>query len=378
MSAFFAHRLYLATGLLSCGHEVWLCAGALPTTLPKDLPKNLKLIELKLVQQHFSLASDIQLMWKFQTLLKTIQPDIVHAFTIKPILYMSMCQAINRLLLRNVPKLVLTFPGLGKVFERAQGLLGYVRLRLVSSFLKYSLKLLPYTATFENSYDQDILVCTGIIRMENSRTILGAGIDYSKYYPPQGTRSSGPITFLFASRLLAAKGVKVFLEAVVAAEMPPAKAHFVIAGQYDSANPDAIDVANLIASDTKYANVEFVGEVEANLMPDLLKSADVVCLPTQLSEGFPRILIEAAACGCALIGSDQPSIRQIIIEGETGWLLSSNKVEELASKMSYAANNLDNTRVAGKNAANYVKKLPFDNEAVYEKFNDIYAELLQR
>ena len=112
-------------------------------------------------------------------------------------------------------------------------------------------------------------------------------------------------------------------------------------------------------------------------MPALLQSVDVVCLPTQLSEGFPRILIEAEACGCALIGSDQPSIRQIVMEGETGWLLNSNKVEELALKMTYAANNIDITRLAGKKAAHYVKNLPFDNKAVFDKFSDIYSELLQ-
>ena len=378
MSAFFAHRLYLAAGLLSRGDEVWLCAGALPTTLPTDVPHDLKLIELELIQQHFSLTSDIKLMRKFQLLLETIQPDIVHAFTIKPILYMSICQAINRIRFKNVAKLVLTFPGLGKVFEHAQGYLGYIRRRLVSSFLKYSLKLLPYIATFENSYDQDVLVRTGLLRMGNTRTILGAGIDYSKYYPPQTVGTTGPIRFLFASRLLAAKGVKVFLEAVVATELPVDKAHFIIAGQYDPKNPDAIDVANLIASDTKYDNVKFIGNVDANLMPALLRSVDVVCLPTQLSEGFPRILIEAAACGCALIGSDQPSIRQIVVEGETGWLLNSNKVEELALKMTYAANNIDITRLAGKKAAHYVKNLPFDNKAVFDRFSDIYSELLQR
>jgi glycosyltransferase involved in cell wall biosynthesis len=48
---------------------------------------------------------------------------------------------------------------------------------------------------------------------------------------------------------------------------------------------------------------------------------------------MPRVLLEAAAMGRPVIGSDVPGCRQIVREGETGFLAEARSGRALADKM---------------------------------------------
>jgi glycosyltransferase involved in cell wall biosynthesis len=48
---------------------------------------------------------------------------------------------------------------------------------------------------------------------------------------------------------------------------------------------------------------------------------------------MPRVLLEAAAMGRPLIGADVPGCRQIVREGETGFLAEARSASGLAQKM---------------------------------------------
>jgi glycosyltransferase involved in cell wall biosynthesis len=50
-----------------------------------------------------------------------------------------------------------------------------------------------------------------------------------------------------------------------------------------------------------------------------LAQADCLVLPSY-REGVPRTLLEAAAMGKPLIATDAPGCRDVVVDGETGWL----------------------------------------------------------
>ena len=63
-----------------------------------------------------------------------------------------------------------------------------------------------------------------------------------------------------------------------------------------------------------------------------LKTADVLLLPS-LTEGSPNVLLEAMACGCAVVASDVPGCRELITPGETGHLCCSADVQCFARQV---------------------------------------------
>jgi glycosyltransferase involved in cell wall biosynthesis len=65
--------------------------------------------------------------------------------------------------------------------------------------------------------------------------------------------------------------------------------------------------------------VTWEGNVPNPLLPEYLNQAGIFVLPS-LYEGHPKALLEAMACGLAVIGGDSPGIRDVVRHGETGYL----------------------------------------------------------
>lgn len=366
---FLAHRINLALPLLRSGHKVVLVAGEVTPSARLELPVDIHLEEVDLHRHRLSPVSDYRVMRHFLDAVRRHRPQVVHAITIKPALLAAM--GLPRLGRRwwPLPRLVLTFPGLGRVFE-GEGAWSALRRRIVSAAFAIGLRRLDHVATFENPADRDALVRRGLFSPDRAVALMGAGIALDLFHAaPEG--KSGSLTFLLASRLLHAKGIALYVDACNRLAMAGVKARFLLAGPNDPGYPDNYDPENERAAG-RLGVVEYLGAVPPSAMPELLRASDVVCLPSCLREGFPRSLIEAAACGTALIGSDQPSIRQIVLEGETGWLVKMGDVESLAAAMRDAAADPTRTRSMGRAAAALAGRLPVGDEAVFAQFWKLY------
>ena len=132
---------------------------------------------------------------------------------------------------------------------------------------------------------------------------------------------------LFASRLLWSKGVAEYVEAarLVYESMPSAQ--FLIAGETDPGNPAAVPQGVIDQWKTR-TDLKILGHREDML--DLLRSVDVVALPSYYGEGVPRILIEAAATGLPLVATDKPGCREIVRHGVNGLLVPPKDAGQLA------------------------------------------------
>ncbi|TAK13055.1 MAG: glycosyltransferase family 1 protein [Anaerolineae bacterium] len=64
---------------------------------------------------------------------------------------------------------------------------------------------------------------------------------------------------------------------------------------------------------------QFLGALPNAALPALLNDSAVYVLPS-LYEGHPKTLIEAMACGAAVVGTNVPGIRELITDGENGRL----------------------------------------------------------
>lgn len=146
--------------------------------------------------------------------------------------------------------------------------------------------------------------------------IRGSGVDlttYSHLPLPEGE----PIVLL-AARLLVDKGVREFVEAARILKPRSCPARFVLVGTVDLANPASLAQPE-VDSWVKEGVVDWWGH--RSDMPKVLSSAHIVVLPSY-REGMPKVLLEAAACGRAVITTDVPGCRDAIDPGVTGlWYL---------------------------------------------------------
>ena len=161
--------------------------------------------------------------------------------------------------------------------------------------------------------------------------IPGSGVDTNRFTPiPE---PDGPPTFGFVGRLLNDKGIRTLLAAhrLLRARMPEAR--LLIAGTPDPANPASVTEAEA-KSWNEQPGVAWLGHVDD--IACLWAQAHVAILPSR-REGLPLSLMEAAACGRAMIASDVPGCREIVIHEETGLLFPVDDAPALAEAMARLA-----------------------------------------
>jgi glycosyltransferase involved in cell wall biosynthesis len=139
----------------------------------------------------------------------------------------------------------------------------------------------------------------------------------------------------------------------------------------DSANPTSVSQGQLDEWVSEGA-VEHWGYLAD--MPMVMASANLVVLPSY-REGLPKVLLEAAASGRAVVTTDVPGCRDAIEPGVTGMLVPVRDAEALALAIEkLLAKPMERTAMglAGRQLAE--KK--FDVRAVVDRHLEIYQRLL--
>ncbi len=95
------------------------------------------------------------------------------------------------------------------------------------------------------------------------------------------------------------------------------------------------------------------------------------------SEAFSNSILEAMACGCAIIGSRVGGTPELIGDDERGLLFSSGNVEELSERICQLIQNINLRDSLRRNAAQFARtKLNMESNA--ERNADIYETILRR
>ena len=74
-------------------------------------------------------------------------------------------------------------------------------------------------------------------------------------------------------------------------------------------------------------------EIAASSKWAAFASSDIFVLPSIYGEGMPMALLEAMACGCIVIASDNASISAVIDSGYNGYIVPAGDVDALAEKL---------------------------------------------
>jgi glycosyltransferase involved in cell wall biosynthesis len=311
-------RLGLIKELRARGHEIILLSP------PGDHHERLKeqgfrWLPFPLSRQGINPVNEIQTFVRLVRIYRQIRPDIVHHFTIKPVIYGSCAAHLLR-----VSGIINSITGLGHLFIDP----GFITriLRLIAKWL-YRFSLRSTQIIFENPEDRNIFIQHKFARTEQTHLILGTGVDVEKFQP---TKKSNEIPLvLFSSRLLATKGLIEFVDAIRILNKKGRKARFAIAGTPDPGNPASIPQGQL-DSWRHESLAELWGWQDD--MPAALTKTDIFCLPSY-REGVPNALLEACASGLPIVTTDVPGCRDVVKHGVNGLLVPPRDANALADAL---------------------------------------------
>src|SRR3546814_574169 len=285
---FLSHRLPLALRAKEEGYEVHVAT--------MDGPSVARIVELGLVHHAIPMSrsgknplQELQSLYALWALFRRLRPQIVHAVTIKPVLYGGIAAR-----LAGVPAYVAAISGLGFIFMRPVQGVDFLRM---ATTLLYRLALGHRNSRviFQNTNDRDVLRAAGAVRAEQAVLIRGSGVSLDEFQaepePP------GPPVAIMAARLLRDKGVEEFVEAARLSAADTSGLRWVLAGSPDPGNPASID-QDQFERWQQEGLVQCLGE--RHDIAQLYRDAHIVVLPSY-REGLPKSLVAAADCGRAVV-----------------------------------------------------------------------------
>jgi glycosyltransferase involved in cell wall biosynthesis len=314
---FCSHRLPLGIAARSHGYDVTV-ATRVQRHAETIRAAGLELVPLQWSRHGHNPFKELGALREILHVYRRQRPDIVHHVAVKPVLYGSIAARLT-----GTPAVVNAIAGLGYL-ESSNDLRARILGRIVQTGYHLLLDRPNSRLIVQNPDDLSTLVDRGIIDAGRVALIRGSGVDITRFTPipePDGT----PLVVLPA-RLLRDKGVVEFVDAARRLRAEGVSARFALVGDPDPKHPAAISPADLERWQ-KQGAVECWGWRED--MVEVFQRCHLVCLPSY-REGLPKALLEAAACGRAIVTCNVPGCREVVRDGDNGLLVRPRDSASLA------------------------------------------------
>ena len=357
-------RRSLVLALRDAGHEVLLLSpdgnyGARLQAL------GLRWQALPMRRRSLNPLRELALLARLVRLFGREQPALVHGFTIKCAVYGSLAAR-----LAGVPARVNSVAGMGYVFTSDDAKARALR-PLVRSLLRIALGGDDARLVLQNPDDVALFARSRLVDPGSIRLIPGSGVDCERFRPDPSHAAGERLRVLLAARLLWDKGLAEYVEAARLLRERGVPVDLLLAGEPDPGNPASVAEAEVRAWVAE-GLLQWLGHVDD--MPALLRSVDVVALPSY-REGLPKGLIEAAACGLALIATDVPGCREVVEDGVDGLRIPVRDAPALADAIARLHADPDLRARLGA-AARRKAEERFDQRIVVASTLAVYRELL--
>jgi glycosyltransferase involved in cell wall biosynthesis len=359
---FLSHRLALALAAKAQGFRVQI-ATHVESRADEIRSYGFELFPMAIRRGQGSLRSEVAALLELVDLYRREKPDIVHHVSVKHAVVGTLAARIA-----GVSRVVNAVTGLGHVFTHDSAKTRILRC-MVKIALRYGMPRSQTRVIVQNADDQRFLVQAGIVHPSQTVLIRGSGVDLAQYSPTP--EPPEPITILLGARMLWDKGVGEFVEAARIIRRSDRSTRFVLAGEPDPANPLSIDSSQLRQWESQ-GIVEWKGYC-TNMASELRKS-HIVVLPSY-REGLPKVLLEAAACGRPLIATDVPGCREIVRNGENGYLIPLGNSVRLADAICRLRDNANGRRAMGGRSREIVAG-EFSADIVVSRTMQLYRLLL--
>ena len=273
---------------------------------------NCKLIRIPMERRGMNPIKDINLIKSYYEIMKAEKPDLVITYTIKPNIYGGF---VSRIL--KVPYAV-NITGLGTAFQN-NGMLKH----MVTLMYKIALKKVKIVF-FENSENRDVIVNYGIVPLEKTQVLAGAGVDLEHFQYIEYPEECECTIFLFIGRVMREKGIDELFEAMRRLKQGGYNCSLDVLGGFEE---------NYSSKIKKYEEegwLHYQG-YQDDVRP-FIEKCHCFVLPSW-HEGMANTNLECAASGRPVITSNIHGCLEAVIDGKTGYLAEKKSADDLYKTM---------------------------------------------
>jgi glycosyltransferase involved in cell wall biosynthesis len=357
---FLSHRLPMARAAKEAGYEVHV---ATRLADGKDAIEREGFVPHELSWSRGSLSplGSLAAVWEIRRLLRTLKPAILHNISLKPVLLGGVASVGLA-----GTAVVSSLTGLGTLFIGEADVSNLAR-RAARSALRGLLRRKRSRTVVQNPDDRDFVLALGV---PDERIVLipGSGVDTRELVPlPE---PPPPVTAAYVGRMLADKGLLTLIEAFSLLGQRGLPLQLLLAGDCDKENPGSLAPEQLREFASLYG-IHWLGHVQD--VRTVWERAHFAVLASR-REGLPKSLLEAAACGRAMVATDAPGCREIAIEGVTALTVPVDDAPALAEAMARLAGDAALRERFGK-AARELVEAKFSADAIGRQTVALYEEL---
>jgi len=302
----------------------------------------------------------------FEYAIKNIkpQPDLIHA-------HFSYPDGYGMMKLAKRWKVPLVISALGTI-ERKTAYEGSYTSRQIIEAMNFADKIL--------SVSEDLkLHITNLGINEEKVHVVPNGVDTAKFKPAGKAHARDLLNLsqdknivLFVGALRKIKGVDYLTEA--AKDFVNTNTDLFMVGRDDGLRKSL----EKRAQELKIADhIRFTGPVDHEKIPLWISASDILVLPS-LSEGRPNVVLEALACEVPVVATNVGGIPEIMIDGETGYLVPSKNPIEISRKINKLLENKSQRENMGKLGRKSIIQRGLTWESHAKKTVNIYSELLEK
>ena len=313
-----SHRLPLARGARAAGWHVILATRVAEHGAPIRAA-GFDLVALPWRRRGGGLLAELRTLWMLYRLYRRERPEIVHQLAVKPVIYGGLAAR-----LAGVRGRVATITGLGHVFTNDGR-----KAQLLRPLVERALRLATAggEVTVQNPDDATVLLAAGIVPQARLTLIRGSGVDLDRF-PMTSEPETRPIVAAMVSRMVRDKGAGVFAAAAALLRETHVPVRCRLVGDVDPENHASHTAAEL-AGWVEGGAIEWPGGTDD--VPAVWRDSHIAVYPSAYGEGIPKALLEAAASGRPIVTTDMPGCREVVRDGENGFLVPPRDPAALAA-----------------------------------------------
>jgi len=359
---FMSHFVRLAISIKDSGHRVCIAAG---NDFQKEKIQSLgfEFQEVSLSRSGKNILEEMSSIISIYRLYNSYQPDLVHMFTIKPIIYGGIVGKLSKWVPSE--RMVASVTGLGSS-SMSKKISGKILWKVLSLTYKYVFSSDAMNVIFENTDDRHLFVKNRIVQEGNSFIVNGAGIDIHEFSP--SPIKFDRVTVILVARYLKDKGIQEYIDAGRILKESKVDVDLLLVGAVDPLNPSSMTQNEIDFADSMgyIKNLGYRTDIAL-----YYQKSHIACLPSY-REGLPKSLIEATACGLPIITTDVPGCRQVVTHSKNGLLVPVKNVVALADAIKNLATNKNKVTDMGIEGRIIAEKI-YSYESVIASFFEIYG-----
>lgn len=337
----------------------------------KLIDEGVETVEYSLNRGSLSPLSAVSSIFELSKLLKSLNLDLLHTFTVKPNIYGTFAGKLAK-----VPKILNLVEGMGSFYVDNSLKSRAVR-KVIESLYRAVFKLSNQTV-FVNSDDPEYLISKGIISREKVKVIRSVGIDIDEYSPDSISEetkqkyreelniSENQPVITMIGRAILHKGTEDFYKSAEILEEKSYK--FLFIGDIDKGN--RFSMSEKFMSSRK--NVDWLGF--RSDIKELIAISDIIVLPSY-REGVPRTLLEAGAMGKPIIATDVVGCREVVEDGINGYLVPLNSPKVISDKIEFLFSSRELYNRFATDSRKIVEK-EFNLTYIVNKYMENYRRIL--